>query len=138
MSKRTAPRRKVQQMSLFVRFIVEGNEKADELAKEGAMMDVGVMAQVRAIKVQQEREHVYATLQDGISFHCLVEEWKESEELKPKRKEKWTFVDRRVEAKRHRTEWCAAASRYRCMKCEKTPNTSWEDGANCIWEGTTW
>ena len=28
-----------QQMSLFDKFITEGNEKADELAKEGAMLD---------------------------------------------------------------------------------------------------
>ena len=46
----------VQQMSLFERFVIEGSERADELAKEGAMMDGGVVAQVRASTVQQERE----------------------------------------------------------------------------------
>ena len=35
-------------MSLFENFITEGNEKADELAKQGAVMDGGEMAQVRA------------------------------------------------------------------------------------------
>ena len=34
--------------------------------------------------------------QYAASFHCLVEEWKDSEELRPKPKEKWSFVDRRV------------------------------------------
>ena len=28
------------------------------------------------------------------SFHCLVEEWKDCEELKLKRKEKWVLVDK--------------------------------------------
>ena len=30
------------------------------------------------------------------SFHCLEEEWKDCEELRPKPEEKWSFVDRRV------------------------------------------
>ena len=30
------------------------------------------------------------------SFHCLEEEWKDCEELRPKPKEKWSFVDRSV------------------------------------------
>ena len=56
-------------------------------------------------------------LQYAGSFHCLVEEWKGCEELKPQPKETWTFVDKRREETKHRTEWCAATSRYRCMKC---------------------
>ena len=82
-----------KEMSHFEKFVTEGNEKADELAQEGALLDEGVMAQVRAKTVQQEREEIYAALQYAASFHCLVEEWKDSEELKPKRKQKWTFVD---------------------------------------------
>ena len=39
---------------------------------------------------QQEREEVYVALQYAASFHCLVEEWKDFGELKPKPKEKWT------------------------------------------------
>ena len=42
--------------------------------------------EVRAKTVQREREEVYAA-----SFHCLVEEWKDCEELKPKPKEKCFF-----------------------------------------------
>ena len=67
-----------QQMSPSDIFITEGNEKADELAKEGAVMDGGVTAQIRANTVQ----HTYAA-----SFRCLVEEWKECKELKLKSKE---------------------------------------------------
>ena len=79
-------------MSLFEKFITEGNEKAEELAKEGAMMDEGFMTEARASTTQQERE-VYAALQYAASSHCLVEEWKNHEELKPQPKEKLIFVD---------------------------------------------
>ena len=41
----------------------EGTEKADELAKEGAMLDGGVMTQTRASAVQQKSEEVSAALQ---------------------------------------------------------------------------
>ena len=34
-------------MSHFEKFVMEGNEKADELAKAGAMLDEGIMAEVR-------------------------------------------------------------------------------------------
>ena len=49
-------KKEIQQMSLFEHFITECNEKADQLTKEGTMLDGGDMAQVRAITVQQERE----------------------------------------------------------------------------------
>ena len=55
-------KKEMQQMSLFEKFITEGNEKVDELAKKGAVLDGGKMAQVRAITIQQEREEVYAAL----------------------------------------------------------------------------
>ena len=42
-------------MSHFEKFVTEGNEKADELAKEGAMWDSGFLAQARASTIQQER-----------------------------------------------------------------------------------
>ena len=80
------------EMSHFEKFITEDNEKADELAKEEAMLDEGFMAETRSKTVQQEREEVYAALQYAASFHCLVEEWKDCEELKPKSKERWTFL----------------------------------------------
>ena len=40
----------------------------------------------RAETMQQEREEVYAALQYVASFHCLVEQWKDCEELTPKPK----------------------------------------------------
>ena len=60
---------------------------------------------------------MYAALQYAASFHCLVEEWKDCDELKPKPKEKWTFLDQKREQTKHRTVWCAEANEYRCMRC---------------------
>ena len=82
---------------------------ADELAKEGAMIDGGALAQVSI--AQQD---VYAAPQYAVS---LVKEWKDCQELEPKPKEQWIFANRKGKAKKHRTEWCGAARNYRCMGC---------------------
>ena len=115
--------------------------------KAGAMLDEGFME-------AGEREEVYVALQYAASFHCcLVEEWKDCEELRPKAKEKWSFVDKRRERMKHRTEWCAEANRYRCVRCGKGskymkmpgrcdgPNSGRKDWVNeevAIWEVMTW
>ena len=90
-------------MSTFENFITEGHEKAEEPANEGSMMNGGVLAQVRASRVQQTSEEVEANV------HCLVEDWRDCAEFKPKPKVTWTFASKQGEAKKHRTEWCAAA-----------------------------
>ena len=43
-------------MSPFEKFITEGNEKAVELAKEGAMWDAESTVQARASTIERERE----------------------------------------------------------------------------------
>ena len=91
-------------MVQFEKFVTEGNEKADELAKAGAMLDEGHMAEAIAETMQQEREEVCAALQCAASFHCLVEQWKDCEELRPKPKEKLVFVEKKSENMKHRTE----------------------------------
>ena len=53
---------------------------------------------------RRSTEEVRATLQYAVSFYCLVEEWKDCEELKPKSKENWVFVDKKREETKHRTE----------------------------------
>ena len=45
----------------------------------------------RTKTMRQEREEVCAALQYAASFHCVVKEWKDCEELKPKPKEKLVF-----------------------------------------------
>ena len=47
-------------MSHFEKFITEGNEKADELATGGALLDKEFMKEARAETLQQERDKVYA------------------------------------------------------------------------------
>ena len=54
-----------------------------------------IWRKVRASPILQEREEVYATLQYAAGFHCLVEEWKECEELTPKAKQMRVFVDKK-------------------------------------------
>ena len=54
------------------------------------MLDEGIKAEARTETMQQEREELSAALQYAASFLCLVEQWKDCEELKPVPKEKWT------------------------------------------------
>ena len=54
------------------------------------------MAQVRGGTVQQEREEVYAASQYAASSPCMVEEWKDCEEVGPKPKEKQKASNRVV------------------------------------------
>ena len=44
-----------ENMTQLESFVTEGNEKADGLAKGGAMLDEGFMAEARAETVKQER-----------------------------------------------------------------------------------
>ena len=43
-------------------------------------------------------------------------------ESTPKPKEEWIFVNRKVNAKKYRAEWCAAANTYRSMRCGRSSN----------------
>ena len=63
-----------KEMSHFETCVPDSNERTDELAKAGAMLDEGFMAEARSKTVQQEREEVYAALQYTASFDCLVQE----------------------------------------------------------------
>ena len=78
-------------------------------------------------------------MQYAASFHCLVEEWKGSEELRSKQKEKWIFVDKRRERMKYRTEWCAEANKYRCIRCGKGSKYMKMqgrcDGPKFLWKG---
>ena len=58
-------------MTQLERFVADGTEKPDELAKAAAMLDEGFMAEARAETVKQEREEVYVALQYAASFHLF-------------------------------------------------------------------
>ena len=78
------PYEEKEKMTKMERFVTEGNEKADELAKAGAMLDEGFMAEARAETLKKEREEVCVAVQCAASFHRFVEEWKDCEEHRPK------------------------------------------------------
>ena len=111
-------KKETKDVSNFDKFVTEGNEKADELAKEGALLHEGFWAEARANTLQQERKDENAALQHAASFHCFVEQWKDCEELNLKPKEKWIFVDRKREEMKHRTEWCAGGQKIRISRKE--------------------
>ena len=76
---------------------------------------------------------MYVALQYAASFHCLVEEWKDCAELKPKPNGKWSLIDKKVsEGMKHRTEWCAEADGYRCMTCGRESKIH-EDARTLYW-----
>ena len=64
-------------------------EERKVVAKAGAMMDEGFYGRSESWYCEAGyREEVYVALQDAASFHCLVKEGKDCEELQPKLKEK--------------------------------------------------
>ena len=67
MQKTHRTKKETQQTLFFEKCVTEGIEEAEELAKEGAMVDGGLMAQVRAFSVQEERDEVYADLRYALS-----------------------------------------------------------------------
>ena len=55
------------------------------------MLDHGFMVEARSkdsAARERERAELYAALQNAACFYCLVEKWKDCEELEPKPKEK--------------------------------------------------
>ena len=54
-SKAHRSKKEKQPMPLFEKFVTEGREKADELAKDGAMFDGGEMAQTKVSTAQQKK-----------------------------------------------------------------------------------
>ena len=142
-------------MSQFERFVTEGNEKADELAKAGAMLDEGFMAEARAETMQQERER------GGVCSIAVCGQLplpgnngRTVKSSTPSRKV--VCGNRQVsiyEMTKHRTEWCAETNRYRCMRCGESSkpmmmpgkftgpkflSKSLENGEDDIWEAMTW
>ena len=107
-------------MSLFEHFVAEGSEKADELAKDEAMLDRGEMAQIRVSTFQVRREEVCAAFAVRSQFSLLG--WRCCWIVKnlSRRRRKVCLCDRKVEAKKHRTEWCATTTRDCCMRCGRS------------------
>ena len=94
----------------------------DEPATDGATMVGGEMAQIRSSTVQHRREGVYPAVQYAASFHCVLQEWHNCEELKHKPKEK--FRGQNVGSQE-------ASYRVVCS-CKEIPlHEVWEEHYNC-------
>ena len=62
-----------QERSHFECFVADRNERANELARDGAKLDGGEMAQIRASTVQQKGKDIHAILQYAASFSLFGE-----------------------------------------------------------------
>ena len=130
-----------EHISQFERFVTEGNEKADELAKAGAMLDEGFMAEARAKTMAAGKRAGVCSFAVCGQLPLLGKTMEGCEEFKPKPKEKWIFVDKKSEETKHRTEWCAEADRYEDARnmyrtknyCQKVS----KNGEGAIWEDMT-
>ena len=71
-------------MNLIEQHFLEGNAPADLLAKEGADLDGGALATIKAPTFRQEGMEVHASLQYATTFHCWVEKRQNCDELEPK------------------------------------------------------
>ena len=85
----------VQEIKLFEQFATEGHDRAEELTKDGAMLDEAKWLRKMASTLQQRREEVLAASHCSVSFPCLVVECSDCEELKLQPKEKWIVVDKK-------------------------------------------
>ena len=85
------------------------------------------MAQIRTSTVQQRREEVCAALRYAAGFH-----WRSGTILKKTRAQ--SFVDTKND-KKHCTKWCAATSKYRCMRCGRSCNNTKTPGKR---DGPMW
>ena len=121
MLKRTAQRRTRKRCRILRKFVTDGNEKADELAKTGAMLDEGFMAADKSKSGSAGARRGVRSLAVRSQFSLQSGGRKDCEELKPQPKEKWTCVDKKREGSRHRMEWCAAVSKYH-MRCGRGSN----------------
>ena len=88
--------------------------KADELAKEGAMLDGGFMAQARGSTILQEREREKKCTQPCNMQPVFTVWWKNGKIAKNlSRSQKRSGRKRSI-------RWCAAANKYRCMRCGRS------------------
>ena len=53
-------------------FVMEGHEKADELAKERADADGGQMADAKALTIQQMRNELHELIEFATYFHAHI------------------------------------------------------------------
>ena len=94
---------------------------ADELAKDGAMLDGTEMAQIKTSTVQKKKRSARLC---SMQLAFIVW-WKSGKIVQNFCRSRKTvvFVDSQGEAKKHRMEWCVVASKYSCMKRGRNSKT---------------
>ena len=105
-----------KEISQFEKFVAEGNEEAEELATTGAMRDEGFMAEATPKTVQQEKERRSVRT---LAVRCQLRVGKIVKSSSRSEKENGFSWTRKGEKTKHRTEWCADANKYRCMRCKQ-------------------
>ena len=130
MLRRTAQRRIRKDMSQFEKFVAEGSEKADELAKAGA--NVG-----RRIYGGSDGKDSPARTRRGVCSSAVRGQLSllSRTMVKPKPKEKWIFVDQKGEKTNHRTEW-ACGIRIGIDVCQENAKKTWKIGVTWSEEWT--
>ena len=103
MSRRAAQRRTRKICRTLRGFVADGSEKVDELAKAGAMLDEGFMAEARAKTVQQEREEVYAAFAVCSQLSLFAGRMEGLCRAQAKAKRKVDFRGPEIEETKHRT-----------------------------------
>ena len=72
--------------------VVDGNEKADELPKDGADVDGSALAAAKFLTINQCRKDMSASAACAAHFHVHVEEWKDRDDTVPNEEQTWQFV----------------------------------------------
>ena len=113
-----------QDMTLFERFVTEGDERADELAKDGSMTDGAEMA-------PDQNKHSPATKRGGFTRHCSTQLacavwWRNRATVRSSNRNLKTSALLWIRM------WKA---KYRCMRCGRSSKKMQMQGA-C--EGPRW
>ena len=92
-------RKEKKDTSQFEKFVTWGNEKADELAKAGAMLDEELTAEAKAETVQHEKRCMRPCSTQR-AFTVWLKRRKVVKSSSRRQKEKWIFVDEKRDIKR--------------------------------------
>ena len=70
-------------------YVVDGNEKADELPKDGADVGGSALAPAKFLTINQCRKDMSASTAYAAHFHVQVEEWKDRDDTVPNEEQTW-------------------------------------------------
>ena len=125
-----------QQMSLFeVSLLKEGMRRRRRAGKRGCWTE----EIWRRLELAQSSRKEKGCTQRCNMWPAFIVWWRTGKTVKNSNKsqKKCGLVCKNLEAKAHRTEWCAAANTYRCMRCgrrsSKMMTIAWTCGVQDGW-----